>query len=257
MTLIKKNIFETPGFNYDLSLSPHELSYFRQVIEEQWYTTIATHYPECADRFRSNGVPSYHKLSHLINHSTLWTKENRILPQGVVESVKKFSFYQNLLDIFGIFSISDVVYGGTVDQDRQEIYWRLVRPNEVSDVGPIHADKWFHSVLRRGQPMFPPGVFTVKIWVPIYSEPGMSGLIVVPESHKKIWRFSYEDRGGEQKPTILEDIERLNGKLIPLAPGRLLLFNENLLHGGAVTRGEITRVSMEITMVFDGRKDPR
>ena len=49
--------------------------------------------------------------------------------------------------VFGEFLISDIVYGNTIVEGQQEIYWRIVRPGVPSDVGPLHADRLFQSVL--------------------------------------------------------------------------------------------------------------
>jgi hypothetical protein len=247
---IRKKIFGTPGFSTDLCLSVAELQLFRQAIDAQWLSAIAEKYPEHVEQFRQHGLANYHKFADLVDHQMLWSKEHRLLPQQDVEKIKQLPFMVQLRDVFGRFSISDVVYGNTIIEGRQEIYWRIVRPNAASDVGPFHADKWFHNVLGEGYGMFPPGVVTVKIWIPIYCEPGKSGLIVVPDSHNRDWRYEYVEKGGFPKPEIQEDVAPL-GVLVPTEPGTLLMFNERMLHGGALNRGDMTRVSAEITMVFE------
>jgi hypothetical protein len=252
---IKEKIFVTPGYSTDLHLSQYELDFFRETIEEKWLECIATQYPEYEDSFRKLGLPNYHKLSHLIDHKALWGKESRLFPQKTVNQIKKFPFMETLAAVFGEFSISDVVLGEKIVTDRKEIYWRIVRPDAVSDVGPIHADKWFHNVLGSGCRMFPPGKATVKIWIPIYCEPGRSGLIVVPDSHKRQWQYEYVDNVGFKKPFIIEDVDDLSRVLVPTDPGTLLMFNESLLHGGAVNSGSTTRVSSEITLVLEHSKE--
>jgi len=249
-TVIRERVFETPGYSADLCLSPDELDFFRVCIKDQWLSRIAAHYPEHEDRFRELGLERYHELSHLLDHRVLWGKESRLLPQQAVERLLQFPFLKKLADVFGNFSISDVVYGDTIVGGQQEIYWRIVRPEEPGDVGPIHADQWFHNVLGAGSGMFPQGVKTVKVWIPIYCEPAKSGLLVVPDSHKNEWRHGYVEKEGFKKPVILEDVDTLGCKLVPTSPGTLLMFNDRLLHGGAVNRGDITRVSCEITLVL-------
>lgn len=247
---IKERIFITPGYSSDLYLSPDELEFFRATIEEQWLARIAAQYPEYEGCFRKLGLANYHKLSHLVDHKALWGKESRLFPQKAVNKIKRFAFVKKLTAVFDEFSISDVVYGDTIVEGRQEIYWRIVRPAAASDVGAIHADKWFHNVSGSGYGMFPKGVVTVKIWIPIYCESGKSGLIVFPDSHKTDWRYEYVEKDGFKKPVIQENIDNLEGKLVPTTPGNLLIFNERLLHGGALNRGEMTRVSCEITVVL-------
>jgi hypothetical protein len=248
---VKEKIFNKPGYSTDLCLSSDELEFFRFTIEKQWLACIAARYPEHGESFRKLGLTNYHKLAHLVNHKTLWDKESRLFQQKTVEKIKQLPFMEKLKTVFGEFSISDVVCGNTIFEGRQEIYWRIVRPDAVSDVGPLHADKWFHNVLGSGYGMFPPGIVTVKLWIPIYCEPGKSGLIVVPDSHKRDWRYEYVEKDGFKKPVILENLDDLGGVLVPTDPGTLLIFNERLLHGGAVNLGDKTRVSGEITLVLE------
>ena len=159
--------------------------------------------------------------------------------------------FTRLREAFGDFRISDVVYGNTLEEGREELYWRLVRPFAASDVGPLHADKWFHESFGSSDyGMFPPGTTTIKIWTAIHCEPGKSGLIVVPDSHLRTWRYRSTDKGGVMKPELDEDLGTIPRLLVPTEPGTLLIFNEGTLHGGAVNLGDTSRVSMEITMVF-------
>jgi ectoine hydroxylase-related dioxygenase (phytanoyl-CoA dioxygenase family) len=72
----------------------------------------------------------------------------------------------------------------------------------------------------------------------------------VPDSHLKTWRYRKTNKGGFIKPELDEDPTTIPGVLVPTEPGTLLIFNEGTLHGGAVNKGDLSRVSMEITMVF-------
>jgi hypothetical protein len=250
-TETSRKIFEQPGYTTDIRLTIDELSLFRDTIRRQYLDRIGTRHPELVERFAALGVERYHELSDLVDHEKLWPKQFRLFPAEVVERIKVSPVMSRLRDAFGEFSISDVVYGTTVEEGRKEIYWRLVRPNMSTDVGPLHADKWFHESLGSGEyGMFPPGATTVKIWLPIYCEPGRNGLKVVPGSHLKSWRYSQVQKGGYMKPQIEEDVDAIGAELVPTEPGTLLIFNERLLHGGAVNHGSTSRVSVEITMVF-------
>ena len=127
-----------------------------------------------------------------------------------------------------------------------------MRPGVTSDIGPLHADKWFHNLVGGSDyGMFPPETTTVKMWIAIYTEPGLNGLLVVPNSHHKDCKYSTVEKNGQIKPQIEEDESLLNVLLVPTKPGTCLIFNEKLLHGGALNNGNKTRVSAEITMVLD------
>ena len=187
-----------------------------------------------------------------MDHDALWPKMHRVLPQPVVEEIKGFAFVQTLAREFGSFSFSEVVSANGVARGHEEVYWRIVRPGIQSDVGPLHADKWFHDVLgdEHGR-LLPENATTVKVWIPLYAEPGRNGLIVVPDSHLRVWNYEYLESGGIKRPRLTEDQSKLGGILVNACPGTPVLFNERLLHGGALNQGASTRVSAEITLVFE------
>jgi hypothetical protein len=250
-TEVSERVLRDPGYCTDIKLAPEELAFFRQAIQRQWLERISELYPDLAPRFAQAGLPNYHKLSHLVDHQKLWPKPFRVLPADVGAQAKQLPVMDRLRAAFGDFAISDFAYGSTVQAGREELYWRIVRPNVRSDVGQLHADKWFHERLGSSEyGMFEAGTQTIKIWTAIHCEPGRNGLIVVPNSHRRDWRYRHVPVGESTRPQILEDEESLGGILVATEPGTLLIFNDATLHGGAVNQGDFTRVSMEITMVF-------
>ncbi len=249
MQKIKKKVFGDVGYSADMRLEPFELELFRQLIRDQWLRVIDEAHPELTKEAEALGIDRYHRISDRMNHRRLWTKTNRILSQSSVDKIKPLPFIAKLKEEFGPFSISDI-YDIKQHFGEQEIYWRLVRPNQPSDVGSLHRDSWFHDSFNDGYGMFPEGTVTVKVWIPIYCEPGKSGLAIVAGSHFQQWKYHLEMHNGAAKPILDEDLSTINAKLIPTEPGNMLIFNENVLHGGVVNQGEKTRVSAEITMVL-------
>jgi hypothetical protein len=249
-TQTSRKVFQQPGYATDIRLTPEELGLFEDCITTQWLSRIRERYPHLADRFAELGLPNYHLLSDQIDHAQLWQKQYRLFPAAWVQRIKACPVMARLRECFGAFSISDVAYGHTIEAGREEIYWRLVRPHARSDVGPLHADKWFHEALGSGYGMFAPQVTTVKIWLPVFCEPGRNGIIVVPNSHRREWRHRNLDSGSHVTPQIEEDVDAESCVLVPTDPGTLVIFNERLLHRGAVNLGNFSRVSVEITMVF-------
>ena len=75
--------------------------------------------------------------------------------------------------------------------------------------------------------------------------------MVEENSHKKK-RHSLEVRkfrDGIKKPILLEENKKFNMKLVPTKPGDLIIFNDDLLHGGALNKSKNTRVSVEFTLI--------
>jgi hypothetical protein len=238
--LIKQKLTGPSGFSEDLSLEKKELAHLRQLIHDQWLEHIKTISPEYVNRFKELGMERYHEASHLLDHGSIWPKKVRILPQNAISEIRKMSFIDQLEDYFGPFEISD-----EDNVEREEIYWRLVRPNEKNDVGPLHADAWFWEL---GHGTTPNNMVRVKVWIGIYVEPRLNGFVYVPESHLKNWPYHAVLKDGFSKPKIDVDEGSLNPVLFLGKPGDSIIFNDKLLHGGAIGKGDRTRVSLEFTM---------
>lgn len=245
-------IFGEAGYSIDFAIADRELEYFRDVISRQWIARIESVYPEHAAHFREVGLERYHELSHLISHSELWPKEQRVLARDAVANLPQFDFIRQLRTIFGVdCRISDVHFFSGPVPGYPEVYWRLVRPGVATDVGGMHTDRWFHDILGDGTPLFGADETTIKMWLPIFTEVGRNGLYVVPGSHHKVWHVKYtQGADGFRRPSLDEPLADNARYLVPVKPGQAILFNENLLHGGAVNTGSTTRVSIEITFVL-------
>jgi len=228
------------GYTGELRLAPDELEVMRGFIEAQWLARLAEVAPEHVTAFRERGIERYHELSHLVDHATIWPKAVRILPVEAVDAFRRTSLAKALEDAFGPFEISDEEEIG-----REELYWRLVRPDQAGDAGPMHADRWFWDL---GHGKTPAHRQRVKVWVSVANEPGLSGLALLPGSHLREWRYHGELKHGFVKPVIDEDVASLPFELVPTRSGDAVVFNDRLLHGGRIGSGRFTRVSFELTM---------
>jgi hypothetical protein len=154
-----------------------------------------------------------------------------------LDAFREMQFYRLIEEQYGAVVIS-----------HDDLNWRIVRPGQANDVGPVHLDKWFwdggYGTMSEGYDRF-------KIWIPIHSEPGANGLKIKPFSHTaKEWKHHFEMRDGINKPALDEREEDLNMLLLPLGPGEIVMFRDDMLHGGAVNRGTKCRVSIELTILF-------
>jgi hypothetical protein len=241
---IKTKVFGSDGYSLDLYLSDEELLGFRQLVRSQWLEVILKNSPDALPAFKNLAMEQYHTQAHLLDHESVWPKANRILPLESLQPLRQMAFMQRLAEVFGPFDISD-----EDDVGREEIYWRIVRPNAPADVGPLHADAWFWELGPPGK--LPAGKIRVKIWIALVCEPGLNGLRLAPGSHLKDWRYHGEKRHGIMKPVFDEKEETIGAELIPTAAGQAIVFNDRLLHGGALNRGNKTRVSAEFTLLVD------
>lgn len=228
------------GFVTGLCLTAAELHRVKTWIERQWLATLRQQAPTLAGRFEQLGIERYHELAHLVDHAALWPKRARILPPDAAAEIRRTSLLRRFETEFGPFSISNEEQIGW-----DEISWRIVRPGQAADMGPLHADAWFWDL---GHGTEPSDRERVKVWVAVVAEPGRSGLRLVPGSHRRRWRYHGERRHGMLKPQLDEREEDLDIQLIATRPGDAVVFHDRLLHGGALNRGEVTRISFELTL---------
>ena len=228
------------GYQTGLHLDQEELTQIRSFITNSWLLNIGKYTtPQITEKFKLEGINRYHKLAHHLDHGSIWPKAVRILNREAVAEIRSMSLIRTLEEQFGYFEISDEDNVG-----HEEIYWRLVRPNSPKDVGPLHADAWFWDL---GHGVTPSGYKRVKVWIAIYCTPGQDGFKFVPGSHKKEWPYDGELRNGITKPKIGISEKELDVVIFNSMPGEAIVFNDHLLHGGAVGKNE-TRVSLEFTM---------
>ncbi|HYD48383.1 MAG TPA: phytanoyl-CoA dioxygenase family protein [Terriglobales bacterium] len=233
-------IHSDPGYSTELALTPAELARVTELIRSQWSAHLHHHYPELSHEIERCTLADYHRLAPRLDHATLWPKSARILSAAAVAEIRTMSLVRRLEAIFGKFEITAEERCG-----HEEIYWRLVRPNQPADVGPLHADAWFWEL---GHGRIPPERERIKVWVAVITESGRNGLRVVPGSHRRQWRYHGEQRDGMLKPCLDEREEDLDLRLLPAEPGQAVIFHDRLLHGGALNLGEHTRVSFEMTL---------
>src|SRR3990167_1540414 len=243
------SVYGEEGYSLNLKLSDAELESLRRMIRMQWLYRLQLLVPEHINQFDECGIERYHELAHLIDHSKAWPKTSRVLPREAAHVIQQMNFFKEMEDEFGEIKIADEEKLGW-----ENIYWRLVRPGQT-DFGSLHTENWFVQLRYYGSEINDQTREKVKIWISIHSTPGKNGLMVVPKSHrKKDWRWHAIDLYGQKKPVIDEDVAMLNPSLLPTEPGRAVIFNYDLLHGGAANCADKTRISVEFTFLVDKEK---
>jgi hypothetical protein len=220
--------------------APEELELIRGFITDQYLERIGQFQPDLVPLARERGITNYHTLPLAFDHAKCWSKDTRLLDQKHVEDFTRLGFFRRIHEQMGP---SACISNG-------ELNWRLVRPNHPTDIGPVHADKWFWDA-GYGEGLMPPGFDRFKVWMAIHTEPGANGLSVKAHSHQREWRHHFEMRDGVSKPVFDEDPAAIGMELLPIGAGGLVMFHDELLHGGVLNRGSKCRVSIELTVLFD------
>lgn len=235
---IKEQIFNSPGYTTDIRLRPNELALLTKFIESSMTDRVS-------DVYRGAGLSNYHTVNH---HFLFSDKEARLLSQNYVEKAKYFELFGKIRKELGEFRIAPVIFNRRIVRNREEIYWRVVRPNEPGDVAEVHADTWHHGLFSDAYgSLLKPDEYTLKVWIPIVCETGLNGLAVVPDSHNRDWPVKKTEMLNRTKIELIESVETI---LLNTEAGQCVIFNDKLLHVGALNRGTKTRVSAEITLIF-------
>lgn len=232
------------GLGYVIGeLESTDLRVLQALARQHYLQVIDSVAPGHYSQYAANGMDDYHLIhrSEHFEHSRVWVKQNRIFSDDFARKTIQLPGLSSLLQQF-----SDVFISDEENLGRPNLYWRLVRPGN-SDIGPVHADKWFWDL---GHGDMPEGYYRLKIWIALYATPGTSGLRVVPcsqsESH---WKYHGEQRGDKIKPVLDESEDELDLFNLPLNAGQFVMFHDALLHGGMPNQSDKSRVSLEFTLI--------
>jgi hypothetical protein len=233
--------YESNGFDLRNCLSASELDCIRILIMQQLNGTLRkyrqTYTPVC-------DLAAYHLTIDEALHKLISPKRNRIFSANDANSILSLSSISQLLAHFKAALVSDEEGIGYPN-----IYWRVVRPDRPSDVGPLHRDEWFWNLNSSfPRPSYPHT--RTKVWIPLHVEPSLNSLLVSPASHHRgDIEWVGEHRHGIQKPVLLTSEGSIPLKMVPATPGQSLIFHDRLIHGGSINQGTFTRVSFEFTII--------
>ena len=236
-----RDLNEETGFIIDKFNDINEFNKIKNFIEKSFNQTLRLNNLSSDNQLYK--LEDYHKLSlSEEEHKRIWTRENRRANDQFVDYILKTSFFKNLQKIFGNLEITNMV-----ENNKSDVFWRLVRPNKPNDVGPIHADSWFW---KANNVEVPNKKKCLKIWMMISNNSG-PGLGVIPSSHnKKDWIYNIEFKDGLNKPVFDYENNKFSLKETNINPEEFILFNYDLLHCGLVNKSNNTRCSLEMTFFY-------
>lgn len=192
----------------------------------------------------------YHEISKYINHSQTWPKSVRILPESFANWFQSTKYIKDLKSEYGEIEITDEEFIGFPN-----LYWRITRPNESRDVGPLHRDSWFWQIDQLKGKKFPK-FKRLKSWVSVNVEKGKNGLLVVKGSHNiKNLKWETLEKDGKTKPSLKSKIAKKDIMLLNTLNNTVVTFDDDLVHGGSTNFGENTRVSLEFTVFLKDFKN--
>ena len=241
MAKLVKEIDNNLGYSIKKVFEKDEFDFVYSLIEHKWKDVLArSGLVTELDIFEK--IIDYHRHIDDSIHQKLWSKRARMLTKDEVEKILSLNASGILKDFLGEFTITD-----EENINYPNMYWRIVRPWKEKDVGPVHRDEWFWLLNKSYK--IPEHKRRIKVWIPLATEEGKSGLLVEKKSHKRLdieWKG--EKRHGIMKPTLITDEGQLNLSLAEAGLGDAIIFHDKLLHGGKLNTGIKTRVSLEFTV---------
>ena len=96
--------------------------------------------------FWINDLSQYHHYVNNEQHNLFKNKLSRILNEEDANSILSLSSVVAMLNKLGEYKITDVKLPDGTFQNRPEVYFRIVRPKSISDVGQLHCDAWFDQL---------------------------------------------------------------------------------------------------------------
>lgn len=229
-------------------LSPREISHIKGNITSQYLLRLSEEsIPPASFSSHSKLLfppQSYHEISSSIDHSRLWSKPFRVLDKEFISWFSAGSLMNFLVEQFGKnIDITDeerLGYGN--------VYWRLVRPQNSRDVGPLHRDKWFWDIDKNQVlPEYP--FKRIKCWMPLVPESSLNGLLIVKGSHKDTEiTWTQFEKDGRIKPKLVIESLKDHPLRADLDVGDVLIFHDELVHGGSINESRFTRISLEFTV---------
>ncbi len=235
-----------PGFLLGPAAGEDEIAWLRDFVQRKWRGVLTARYPHLKATIEATPISDYHKIAPLIDHASTWGKDARLFTADEVEQLmQSLSVFRFLREKFGSYRVADVEHLGY-----PEIYWRLVRPNQQQDVAGAHADAWFYT-LTNEMPVDEQNRI-VKVWLPVFSVPGASGLSVATDSHKMGLTYTGEMRHGRMKPLLTDRrVDDIAMTPLQLTPGQCVAFDIHLLHAGIGHSVDQSRVSIEFAIRLD------
>ena len=225
------------------SFTAAEVERIRELIKCHVIETARQVSPSTASAIAAVPLDQYHRVVEERNHRQLLSKLGRVLSARAVDEIRQMSFFDYVRDAFGPYYLSDEENLG-----HEQICFRVVRPNRREDVGSLHRDSWFWDYFHFP---VPDGISRVKVWVPVCGTLERTGLLLAPGSHHQSAGYRTETVDGKLAFLPEVDAESVDLRRFRGNPGDPIFFNYNVLHVGALTHGENSRVSFEITIMFN------
>ena len=193
-------------------------------------------------KINENNIHLLHKINFSKkNYKKIIQTKNRnffLNPDLIKQRVKKSKVKEILNKIWGHNNFKIIWIGSPKKKEFKYdgIAFRLARPNNKSDVAGEHIDSYNDEKN-----------YFFTIWVPLIGFNKKYTLKIYPRSHslnhnKNIKKYNKNNTRLIKKSYL----KKFKEKRFSLGKGDAVIFDQNLIHGGAINNGNKTRLSIEI-----------
>ena len=188
-------------------------------------------------------ITEYHKVISSELHARIWPKDKRLFSRLFLEKDKISSLLGRILSATGRKKILDIEGIGY-----PEVYFRIVRPNESSDITDMHTDGAFYSITNKINE--DEWDRWLKVWIPLYFEPDFNSLSLSKNSDKIKFNFDAQNFKDKLRPVFSQnnDVSVLDWQLPVRKFGEVAVFSPNTLHRAINLNASFTRLSFEFAI---------
>lgn len=200
-------------------------------------------------KINENNIHLFHKINFSKkNYKSIIQTKNRnffFKPDLIKKRIRKSKVKEILNKIWGHNNFKIVWIGSPKRKEFKynRIAFRLARPKNKTDVAGEHIDSYNDEKN-----------YFLTIWVPLIGFNKKYSLKIYPKSHslnhnKNVKKYNKYNSRLFKKGYLNKFEERR----FSLSKGDAVIFDQNLIHGGAINNGKKTRLSIEIR-IFNKKK---
>lgn len=232
-------ILKNKGYFVIKSLDEEVLSLFKSEITKIIFQKICQYNIKFDGKFY---LENYHNYFSEEIHNSIWNKENRIFSYKFIHSEKIMNWLKKICSIKYNYTVLDIEKIGY-----PEVYFRIVRPNQDTDISGLHTDGSFYSITNNVEKII--WANWVKVWCPILFESKENNLGFFPESLNHNLKFIPLISKDKVRPKLLlNNFDKNNAIFAASDIGDVVYFSPDILHCAINKNSKYTRISIEFAI---------
>ncbi len=193
-------------------------------------------------KLNPKNLHSFHKINfEKKNYKKIIQTKNRnffLSPKFLKKKIVKSKISKILKQVWGHDQFKIIWVGSPSKQEfkNNKVGFRIARPKNLSDIAKEHIDSY--NDMKN---------YFFTIWVPLIGFNKKYSLKIYPKTHKLDHSKNVTKYNKKNSRLFKKNyLGKFNEKRLTLRKGNVIIFDQNLIHGGAINNGNNTRISAEI-----------